>query len=123
MSALPNWASNGECRLLLAELMVERPGVHVSADRDSTWNVRTVRGNAANSVRAIYDAWYDQQIDACSRIAHNSPEYCELREATIAVETADQLMERLLSQAEPIAFIPTIVRRNPDGGYRVQEAA
>jgi hypothetical protein len=122
MSALPIWATP-EVRALLAQLIAERPTVRSYDDGQSSWNGVTVRGKTAKAIRAIYEAWYDGRIDACSALTHSSPEYHALRDATLAVETADHLMERAIDEAAPVAFIPTIVRRTPDGGYRVQEAA
>jgi hypothetical protein len=123
MSALPAWAATPECRATLAHVIAAHPAISVYDDGLSSWNGRHVRGEPAQAIRAIYDAWYDTQLDACSSLTHDLPEYHALRDATLAVETADRLMERLLTTAEPVAFIPTIVRPNSDGGYRVQEAA
>jgi hypothetical protein len=102
MSALPIWAATAECRPLLAKLIVEHPVVSVYDDGLSAWNGRRVRGSTAKAVRALYDLWYDAQIEACSKVTHGSDEYHQLRDATLAVETADRLMERLLTTSEPV---------------------
>jgi hypothetical protein len=112
VSGLPAWAAAPQCRSLLSQLIVEHPPVHVYDDGLSAWNGRRVRGETAKAIRALYDAWYDAQIDACSSLVHGSPEYHELRDATLAIETADRLMERLLTEQ------PGVVENRGDGWAR-----
>ena len=114
MSALPAWAATAEARPLLAKLIVEQPSISVYDDGLSSWNGRKVIGKTARAIRAIYDHWYDSQIDACSAVVHGSPEYDQLRDATLAVETADHLMERLLDEAAMQADVEVLA----DGSAR-----
>ena len=111
--SLPIWATP-ECRALLAKLIVEQPSISVYDDGQSCWNGRKVLGKTARAIRAIYDRWYDARIDACSTLTHGSPEYDQLRDATLAVETADHLMERLLDEAAMQADVEVLA----DGSAR-----
>lgn len=109
---LPAWADNADGRLLVEQIVAERPDYRLTL---GLWieggDKRSYRGKAAGQLRGMFKAWREREfarLDGSDRAA---------ADAVLLTEDGNELIERVLRETSERADLEP--QELPDGRFQV----
>lgn len=118
MNPLPAWAATPEARALIGQAIANPPQRTITRGAwiEGGGNVR-FHGGVTGKLRRLYSDWLDREFAALDAVYAVKGFWDQAAsDALCRVEDADQLIERLLAEAERADLEP---KELPDGRFQV----